>query len=356
MFEREPPTLSFLGLPIRVAWSLASRTIRTLIEEAERCETGNLDGVWYPDHAPPFSSYNWPELYVTLSAIAGHTKRVFLGSLVTDVQRRHPMVTAHAFASLSHLAPNRVILGMGAGAGPSQRPYGIPMTKLASKLEEGIDIIRALYDAKPAKPADYSGKHFRLRKAGAPMQPASKIPIYVAAYGPKMLSITARLADGWLPESHTPETYRETLARVRGEMKKAHRRPEDLEPCVSLIFYPREPDDKAYGSLLKAAKNYLAEYPDILWTAGAGKEHPGLRTHQIIHDRELLKRLSDSVPDKLADATLIYGDRDNCVEKLMKFVEAGCKHIILEPYWIEPEGVMLAIDEASRIKASLLGS
>ncbi len=288
-----------------------------------------------------------------LTTIALHTKQVFFGSLVTDALRRHPVVTAHAFASLSHLAPDRVILGMGAGAGPSQRPYGITMTKLASKLEEAIKVIRALYDAKPEKPAEYAGKHFQLQKAGAPMQPSSKIPIYVASYGPKMLSLTARLADGWLPESHTPQTYRGTLARIQGEMKTAGRRPWELEPCVALIFYPQEPDDKAYKRLLKAAKNYLAEYPDILWTAGAGKDHPGLRTHQIIHDGELLRRLSDTVPDQLADATLVYGNRDMCVEKLMKFVEAGCKHIILEPYWIEPEGVMPAIDEASRIKARL---
>jgi hypothetical protein len=103
-------------------------------------------------------------------------------------------------------------------------------------------------------------------------------------------------------------------------------------------------------------QNYLAEYPDILWTAGAGKEHPGLRTHQIIHNGELLKRLSDAVPDQLADATLIYGNIDACVDKLMKFVEGGCRHIILEPYWIEREGVMAAIEEASRIKARLPGS
>ncbi len=319
------------------------------------CEARGLSGVWFPDHAPPFSSYNWPELYVMLSAIAVHTKRVFLGSLVTDALRRHPVVTAHAFASLSHLAPDRVILGVGAGAGPSQRPFGIPMTNLVLKLEEGIEVIRALYDATPAKPAEYSGKHFRLRKAGSPMQPASKIPIYVAAYGPRMLSLTARVADGWLPESHTPQTYRETLTRIQGEMMTAGRRPEELEPCVALIFYPHEPDDKAYTRLLEAAKNYLAEYPDILWIAGGGKHHPGLRTHQIIHDPELLRRLSDSVPDKLADATIVYGDRDTCVEKLMRFVEAGCNHIILEPYWIEPEGVIPAIDEASKMKTRLSG-
>ncbi len=337
---------------IRLSWSLASPTLETIAEETEHCERSGLNGVWFPDYEPPFDP-GWPELYVTLSSLATRTKRIFVGSLITDVLRRHPVVTAHAFASLSRLAPNRIILGMGAGAGSSQRPYGIRLDDLARKLEEGIQVIRALYDASPAKPAEYSGKYFALHGAGSPMEPASRIPIYVAAYGPKMLSITARYADGWLPESHTPQTYRETLAKIHREMKMAGRAIERFEPCLALIFYPGEPDDKAYSRLLIAAKKYLAEYPDILWAAGEGKNHPGFRTHQLIHRKEVWQKLADDVTDQLADATLLYGNPSDIVERLMKFVEAGCRHIILEPYWIEQNQVFSAVDAASEIRARL---
>ncbi len=263
------------------------------------------------------------------------------------------MVTAHAFASLSHFAHDRVILGLGAGAGSSQRPYGISVLHLAQKLEEGIEVIRALYNASPHSPAEFSGKHFTLRRAGSPMKPASKIPIYLAAYGPKMLSLTSRLADGWVPESHTPQTYGETLAKIRRQMEKLGRAFDQFEPCVALIFYPGEPDEKSYLRILKAAKKYLAEYPDILWTAGSAKNHPGFRTHQLIHREEVWQKLADDVPDRLADATLLYGNPSDIVERLMKFVEAGCRHIILEPYWIEPDRIFPAIDAASEIRARL---
>ncbi len=340
-------------MPLRLSWSLASPTLETIVEEAERCEQSGLDGVWFPDYEPPFDP-GWPELYVTLSSLASRTKRVFVGSLITDVLRRHPMVTAHAFASLSHLAPNRIILGMGAGAGSSQRPYGMRLDHLAGKLEEGIKVIRALYDATAENTADYSGKYFALHRAGSPMKPASQIPIYVAAYGPKMLSITARYADGWLPESHTPQTYRDTFAKIQQEMKMAGRAIEQFEPCLALIFYPGEPDDKAYSRLLRAAKRYLAEYPDILWTAGEGKNHPGLRTQQLLHKKELWNRLADEVPDKLADSTIIHGSTSDCTEKLVKFVEAGCQHIILEPYWIERKELLPAIGAASEIRRQIV--
>jgi len=124
--------------PFEISWGLASPTLESILEEALRCEEKGLDGVWFPDHQAPLAK--WPELYVTLSALASQTRTVHLGSSITDVLRRHPMVTAHAFASLSGMAPGRVILGMGAGGGPSQIPFGISLDHSVDKLSEGVDL------------------------------------------------------------------------------------------------------------------------------------------------------------------------------------------------------------------------
>ncbi len=334
---------------MRVSWSLALGSLNGVIEEAQLCEARGLDGVWFPDYQAPFSE--WAELYIALTTIALKTERVFLGSFITDFLRRHPMVTAHAFASLSHLAPGRVILGLGAGAGPSHTPFGITIKNPCSRLREGIEVVRMLWSATKEEKANYQGKFFRLNNAGPPLTPRGTVPIYVAAYGPCMLRVAAESADGWIPECHTPTTYAETLRRLRELMRG--RSYENIEPCCALIFYPWEPDNKAYERILRAAKDYLAMYPDIQWAAGEGKKHPGLRTHQIIHDNELLEELSSQVPDWLADATLIYGDMEKCIDRLMKFSEAGCRHVILEPYWIERNRVMDAIREAGRMAAAL---
>jgi phthiodiolone/phenolphthiodiolone dimycocerosates ketoreductase len=175
---------------MRLSWSLASLTIPELTEEARLCEAVGLDSVWYPDYQAPFAE--WPELYVVLTSVALNTSKLFVGSLVTDVLRRHPMVTAHAFASLSHIAPKRLILGLGARAGSSHFPYGIELDSLAIRLDEGIRVIRELWSSTVEKPAHFKGKHFSLKKAGSPLKPSSNILIYVASYGPKMLEITAK--------------------------------------------------------------------------------------------------------------------------------------------------------------------
>lgn len=336
---------------MKLSWCLSS-SFPELLKEASLCEVVNLDGVWYPDYQAPFSDTF--ELYVALTTIALNTFRISIGSMVTDVLRRHPMVTAHAFASLSRIAPQRIILGLGAGAGTSHFYYGIKMNHLATRLDEGINVMKSLWEATPENSASLKGKHFTLEKAGLPLKPASKIPIYVASYGPKMIEITAKFADGWIPESHTPTTYQITLEKIYTLMKKFGRRMEELEPCLAAIYYPFEPTEEAYNRILNAAKHYLATYPDIQWVAGYGTNHPGLRTQQLMARPTLWDELANKVPDNLADSTIVYGRVEECIDKISKIKEAGCHHIILEPYWIEKGKIKKAIEIAgNKIKPNI---
>jgi phthiodiolone/phenolphthiodiolone dimycocerosates ketoreductase len=356
-FRQNPSSLTGYGIKVlfsdirtiiamKLSWSLASSTLSQLIEEARFCEAAGLDGVWFPDYQAPFAE--WPELYVVLTSVALNTNKLFIGSMITDVLRRHPMVTAHAFASLSQLAPARLILGLGAGAGTSHFSYGIKLNHLVRRLKEGIKVIRALWESVPEKPSYFKGEHFSLEKAGSPLKPLSDIPIYVASYGPKMIEITAKLADGWIPESHTPETYRVTLEKIFTIMNKCERKMEEFEPCLAVIYYPFEPDEEAYKRILDQAKLYLTLYPDIQWSAGFGTHHPGLRTHQLLLKPQLLDKLIKKVPDKFADSTIVYGEVDDCLDRIASFWEAGCRHIIFEPYWIEKEKIRKAIKIAGR--------
>ena len=333
--------------PFLISWSLSSPDLESILDETSMCERSRLDGVWFPDYEAPLAK--WPELYVVLSAIAARTRTLRIGSLVTDVVRRHPLVTAHAFASLSHMAPGRVNLGLGAGAGTSQYPFGISLGNSVSRLAEGIRVIRALWGAREGE-VDFSGRYFSLKSAQPPMFPMAEVPIYLASYGPKMIELTAELADGWLPESHTPETYKKTLSEIHEKMKHFGRDPNAFHGCCASIFYPWEPDEKAFTRILQASKRYLADYPDIQWAAGAGKDHPSLRTHQIEQDPALLESLVAKVPDSLAEATLVYGSVSQCYEKLSRMRDGGCAESILEPYWIEGERILDGIESAGWIK------
>jgi hypothetical protein len=162
------------------------------------------------------------------------------------------------------------------------------------------------------------------------------------------IEITAELAGGWIPESHTPATYRTTLDKIHSLMKRFGRRAEEVEPCLAAIFYPFEPGEASYKRILNAAKHYLAAYPDIQWAAGLGQKHPGFRTQLLMAKPWLWDELASQVPDSLADSTIIYGGVEECVERIARFGNAGSRHIVLEPYWIEKDRLRDAIEIAGR--------
>ncbi|MDR5695091.1 MAG: LLM class flavin-dependent oxidoreductase [Armatimonadota bacterium] len=339
---------------IRVSWLLLGKSLRDLEEQAIACEEAGLDGVWWMDHQGPGDPEgSIPELTVTLALLTRATVRLFIGTLVTDVHRRHPMITAHAFATLSHLAPGRVILGLGAGGGTSHFPFGIALDAPASRLREGIEVIRLLWQATPATPAEYQGKFFQLHRAALPILPRELIPIYVAAYGPRMLRIAGEMGDGWIPEAHTPNTYREARAHVEvARLRQPSGKPFDW--CVALIFYPFGMEKEERQGILPAAKIMLAFYPDILRRLLPSGVPEGIHSHHVAADTKLWKQLADLIPDEIALQTVLLGPPDTCLARIREYLQAGCRHVILEPYWgMSSAQIPEAINAAGAIRASL---
>lgn len=328
------------------------KPLEDLEAEATMCEDAGLDGVWYPDYQGPTGpDHAYPELLVTLTALARATRRIFVGSLVTDVLRRHPMVTAHAFATLSHLAPGRVILGLGAGGGTSHLPFGISLDNPAPRLREGIEVIRRLWRATTEAPADFEGKFFQLRQAVLPIRPRGSIPLYVAAFGPWMLRVAGEAADGWVPEAHTPETYEDARAAVQAARPATGDGPFDW--CVALLFYPFEPDGAQRQRLLSAAKLMLAFNVDILRRLMPAAVPADLRSTDLAAQPRRWDQLADAIPDAAAAQSMLLGPVEVCVERLRQYQATGCQHIVLEPYWrMTPAEIRQAIAAAGGIRAA----
>jgi len=170
---------------------------RTLAQIEAADETG-LDLVGIQDH--PYQR-RFLDTWTLLSYAAARTRRIRLVPDVLNLPLRPPAVLAKAAASLDVLSGGRFELGLGAGAfwdvieamgGPRRSgPESV------DALEEAIAIIRAALDGEPTVHLD--GRHYRAGgyKPGPP--PAHRVGIWLGAYGPRMLRVTGRLADGWLP-------------------------------------------------------------------------------------------------------------------------------------------------------------
>ena len=173
---------------------------RSVVDLAVLADASGLDLVTVQDH--PYQA-RFLDAWTLLSVIAARTSRVHVAPNVLNVPLRPPAVVARAAASLDLLSGGRCELGLGAGAfwdgiaamgGPRRTPG-----ESVDALEEAIDVIRALWDAGQPGAARTDGSHYRLAGAARGPAPMHDIGVWIGAYKPRMLALTGRKADGWLP-------------------------------------------------------------------------------------------------------------------------------------------------------------
>src|SRR5919109_377658 len=166
------------------------------VQQALAAEEAGLDLVAIQDH--PYQR-RFFDTFSLLAYLGARTSRIRLAPDVANLPLRPPAMIAKAAASIDVLSGGRLELGLGAGAfweniaamgGPEREPG-----ESVDALEEAIELIRAWWSGG----GEYDGEHYQLRgvKPGPP--PAHAIGIWLGAYGPRMLRLTGRLADGWVP-------------------------------------------------------------------------------------------------------------------------------------------------------------
>jgi phthiodiolone/phenolphthiodiolone dimycocerosates ketoreductase len=313
--------------------------VSDIVEQSILCEKLGFDSVWYPDHlVGGHPSLQWLDVTTALTLIGMKTSKITVGSGATDSLKRHPSVLAQAFASIDQVNNGRTALGIGAGEAMNLLPFGIPMEKLYPKLKEAIQVIKLLWAADFKQPADFEGKYYQLNQAFLQVRPAMKPhpPIYVGAFEPLMLQMTGQLADGWLPFSHTPETYKRCLyEKIKPACEKAGRSINDIEPAMLPATSISKDHDKAREDIENAAKRFLVLLPSILKKIAPQVEHPG--NHYTLaywkgitakENQEIIERTAEQIPSEIALKTVIWGTPADCVEQVEKFAEAGCRHFV----------------------------
>jgi alkanesulfonate monooxygenase SsuD/methylene tetrahydromethanopterin reductase-like flavin-dependent oxidoreductase (luciferase family) len=188
------------GLEFGVFIEPAVRSADQVVALSVLAEDAGYDLVSYNDH--PYSPRSLDALAL-MSFVAARTGRVRLGANVLSLPLRPPAVLAQAVASLDILSHGRAELGIGAGiawdAIESMGGRRLGPGDSVEALEEGIRVIRALWDAGVPGGATFEGKHYRLAGALRGPAPVHDIGIWVGAFKPRMLRLVGRLADGWWP-------------------------------------------------------------------------------------------------------------------------------------------------------------
>jgi alkanesulfonate monooxygenase SsuD/methylene tetrahydromethanopterin reductase-like flavin-dependent oxidoreductase (luciferase family) len=176
----------------------ATETLDRIRELVRAADEGALDLVGIQDH--PYQS-RFLDTWSLIPTLLAETDRISFFTDVANLPLRPPAVMAKAAASLDVLSGGRFELGIGAGAFPDviASMGGPPRTpgESVEALEEAIDVIRLMWSSERA--VSFEGNTYRLDGARPGPRPAHPIGLWVGAFRPRMLRLTGRKADGWLP-------------------------------------------------------------------------------------------------------------------------------------------------------------
>jgi alkanesulfonate monooxygenase SsuD/methylene tetrahydromethanopterin reductase-like flavin-dependent oxidoreductase (luciferase family) len=222
------------GRDIRFGYFLVPNAADPLLATAKRVEDAGLDYVAVQDH--PYQR-RFVDTWTLLSMIAAVTTRVGVFPDVACLPLRPPAVLAKAAASLDVLSGGRVELGLGAGAfwdpieaygGPRRTPG-----EALGALGEAVEVIRKVWSGE--RNMRFEGRHYRLHGAHSGPVPAHPIGIWLGAYGPRALALTARKADGWLPSFRGDfQALADLAARVDDAALAAGRQPGDVRRVLNV--------------------------------------------------------------------------------------------------------------------------
>lgn len=196
---------------------------------AKLADREGLDLVGIQDH--PYQRRHL-DTWTLISALVGQTENIRFFPDVANLPLRPPAVLAKAAASLDAISGGRVELGLGAGAfwdaieamgGERRSP-----SEAVRSLEEAIKVMKLVWSGE--RSVRFDGEFYSLAGMRPGPRPAHDIGIWVGAAGPKMLDLTGRLADGWVPSSGwaTPDKLPDFHKRIDEGAEKAGRKPEEI--------------------------------------------------------------------------------------------------------------------------------
>lgn len=173
---------------------------RSVVELATLSEELGYDLVTFQDH--PYQP-SFLDTWTLMSWVAAATERIHVAPNVLNVPLRPPAVTARAAASLDLLSGGRFDLGLGAGgfwdAISAMGGRKLTPGQGVDALDEAIEVMRGIWNVADRSPLRIDGDYYSVAGAKRGPAPAHRIPLWIGAYKPRMLRLTGRKADGWLP-------------------------------------------------------------------------------------------------------------------------------------------------------------
>ena len=280
----------------------------------------------------------------TLTWLAANTARVRVGTAIMQMPARTPANTAMTAATLDLLTGGRFILGLGA-SGPQvvEGWHGVPYGKPLARTREYVEIVRTIL--RRERPLEHHGEFYDIPvKNGTglgkplklilhPLRP--DVPVYLAAIGPKNVSLAAEIADGWLPVFFSPWRMSVFRPALDEGFARAGRIKENFDIAPTAIVQ-LGPDVR---NCRNAVKPHLALYIGGMGAKGRnfyynlacryGYEEAAAKI-QGFYLQGRKAEAAALVPDELVDEVALCGPKERIAERLQEWRNSGVTTLICQ--------------------------
>lgn len=311
---------------MKIAWLCSHESYQpeVLLEHAVLAERAGFDVVTGADHFHPWvdepsaASFVWS----WLGAVANATSKVELATSVTaPLYRYHPALIAQAAATVDRLSAGRFILGVGTGEAINEVPLGYEFPGYAeriSRMREALEIIHGLL---AGEKLDLDGEFYQVRTAKLYSPPISRVPVWMAAGGPKSAVFAGQHAEGLITSVKDPA---ETVAKV-------------IDP-----YRDAAADRGADTTIMATRWVVLAENDDQAWEALApmrGLRAPG---RLEVADPAVLRERADAMDRaEILDKYTIVHDLDQLAEAYRPLVQdVGADYVAIQVASLDPAGTI----------------
>ncbi|GHD22934.1 TIGR03842 family LLM class F420-dependent oxidoreductase [Streptomyces galbus] len=295
-----------------------------VVDLMKRAERNGFTYGWTFD-----SAVLWQEPFVIYSQILAQTERLTVGPMVTNPGTRTWEVTASTFATLNDMFGNRTVCGIGRGDS-AMRVAGRKPNTLA-RISEAMKVIRALGRGEEADLGGGTLVRFPWIK------PDARLPVWMAAYGPKALKMTGEEADGFILQLADLYLTEYMVKAVRDAAAAAGRDPSEVTVCVAAPAYVTADDSpealahareqcRWFGGMVgNHVADLVARYgehsaavPDELTDYTKARQG-----YDYAHHGRSGNPDTRFVPDEIVDRFCLIGPVDRHVEKLRALHDLG---------------------------------
>jgi 5,10-methylenetetrahydromethanopterin reductase len=312
--------------------------VRSLCQLIER---SGFDQIWVSDER------FYRDVFVNMTVVAGLTRKVKVGSMVTDPFVRHPAITAAAAASLDELSGGRCILGMGAGIS-GFREMGIQRVRPARAIKEAVQLIHRL--TRGEKDIIFEGESIQFRRGHLNFSPLQPVRVYVAGRGPRVLEAAGEVADGVVIASYASQRgIAWGLDHAARGARRAGRGFDEIVKVSWMYTSISSDGQRARDAVRTGVAVAMWGSREILPQIGV-KLPPELL--QIMEERsysyEAVAEVARRIPDELLEEFSVAGTVDEVASKLIQIGRMGIAQAAI---WLfPPEG-----DDLETVLKSLSG-